>query len=176
MKPCGTKVAGKAKIKPLELEIRLKAKSPMAEEIRQVETRWGGMGCSSQGGKGRRDASVQRDWIKANDCHGTRLSISDRITSTWEAAQPWKVGNLPGIAAQTCCSATWWSGGELTMYRHMWPTFWKFLGEAKAVPSRRTRDMQPFPLYVWVTLGSVWQVLVSSAGCCMLPGGTMVPW
>lgn len=43
MKPCGTKVAGKAKIKLLELEIRLKAKSPMAEEIRQVETRWGGM-------------------------------------------------------------------------------------------------------------------------------------
>ena len=43
MKPCGTKAAGKAKMKLLELGIRLKAKGPVAEKIRQIGMRWGGM-------------------------------------------------------------------------------------------------------------------------------------
>lgn len=53
MKPFGTKAIGKAKIKLLELGIRLKAKVPVAEKIRLIET-------SSQGDKGREDKPLQR--------------------------------------------------------------------------------------------------------------------
>lgn len=55
MKPFGTKAIGKAKIKLLELGIRLKAKGPVAGKIGLVETR-----CSSQGDKGREDKPLQR--------------------------------------------------------------------------------------------------------------------
>lgn len=47
--------------------------------------------------KGRENKSVQKDWIKADECCGTRLLISDRLRSTWEGAQPWKIGHLPGV-------------------------------------------------------------------------------
>lgn len=62
--------------------------------------------------------SVQRDGIKAEECHGTSLLILDSLIASQEgkSARHHRAG---------CCSATGWVGAELPMFlvilMHVWP-------------------------------------------------------
>lgn len=48
MKSCGTMAVGKTKVNVMKGRIRLKAEGLMAENTRQMETRWGGRQRASQ--------------------------------------------------------------------------------------------------------------------------------
>lgn len=72
MKSCGTMAAGKTKIKILKGGIRLKAEGPGRKY--QADRNKVGWEAGSK--------SIQRDGIKAEECHGTRLLILDSLTAS----------------------------------------------------------------------------------------------
>lgn len=147
------------------MAIRLKASLPHGRKCQAG----GDEDCSSLEGKGKRE---QVSLKKRNKCGRTLWDWDLRGGSALEDRASSR------ITAQPCCTcslaAEWrvvYVLGDIEAH----VVFWKCLGEAQGVPCSRSRDLQPLPLYAGLTLGSVWQVLVFSAGCYTPLGGTTVP-